>query len=125
LQFAEKKAGEKEDKLRQEAFEKAQDKLESAVPVSRMEGYREFLYLLFNFIAFYGYLMGILAYYYEDEEAQPYHIRSLKFGYANSDADWHGNFAGDVMWSVEPIVILGSPFLLTWAKPQKKKVKAD
>jgi hypothetical protein len=120
-----KKGGEKEAKISKEALEEAEDKLEAAVPVLRMEGYREFLYFVFNFVAFYGYLMGIVAFYYEDDNVQPSHIRSLKFGYANTDADWTGNFAGDVMWTIEPLVILGSPFLVAWVKPQKKKVKAD
>lgn len=121
-----KKKGEKEEKLSSEAFEKAKDKLESAVPQLRMEGYREFLYFVFNFIAFYGYLMGPIAYYYEDEDLQPYHIKSLKFFYTNDDADWTGNFAGDLMWTIEPMVILGSPLLIQLAKPAKaKKVKSD
>lgn len=120
-----KKGGEKEAKISKEALEEAEDKLEAAVPVLRMEGYREFLYFVFNFVAFYGYLMGIVAYYYDDDNVQPSHIRSLKFGYANTDADWTGNFAGDVMWTIEPLVILGSPLLVAWVKPQKKKVKAD
>lgn len=121
-----KKKGEKEEKLSKEAFEEAKDKLESAVPQLRMEGYREFLYLVFNFVAFYGYLMGPLVYYYGDEQLQPTYVQSLKFFYDNDYADWAGNFAGDLMWTIEPMVILGSPFLIQMAKPQKaSKVKAD
>lgn len=121
-----KTKGEKEDKLSRQAFETAKDRLESAVPQLQLEGYREFLYFLFNFVAFYGYLMGPLAYYYEDEKLQPFHVRSLKLFYDNEYADWAGNFAGDLMWTIEPVVIIGSPFLVEMMKGQKaRKVKSD
>ena len=123
--FSEEKKGEKEDKLREAALVKVQNKLEASIPVTRMEGYREFLYFILNFFAFYGYLIGIITYYYDNEEAQPYHIQTLKFGYSNSDAEWYGNFGGDLMWTVEPIVILVSPILLRSVKQAEKKEKAD
>ena len=69
--------------------------------------------------------MAPLTFYYHDEEAQPFHIQAMKFNYSNTEADWTGNFLGDLMWTVEPIVILGSPFLISFLKPKKKKVKAD
>jgi hypothetical protein len=119
------KKGEKEGKLQKVALQEAEDKLEAAVPVLRMEGYRELFYFVLNFIAFYGYLMGVMVYYHEDDAVQPYHVRSLKFGYENEHADWHGNFAGDLMWTIEPIVVLSSPFLVAYMIPPKRKVKAD
>ena len=122
----EKKKGEKEDKIKQEALGTAKAKLEDAVPQYRLEGYREFLYFVFNFVAFYGYLMGPLVFFYADEQRQPLPVQSLKFFADNSSADWLGNFAGDFMWTIEPMVILGSPYLIQMAKPNKaKKVKAD
>jgi hypothetical protein len=90
--------------------------------VTRLEGYREIFYFFLNLVAFYGYLLSVLAYYFDDEKANPSYMRHLLFGFGPADADWHGNFAGDVMWTVEPLIILGSPLLLR--KP-KKKVKAD
>jgi len=121
-----KKEGEKEDKLSKEAFEQAKEKLASMVPQLRMEGYREFLYFVFNFVAFYGYLLGPLVYYFDDEQVQPFYVQSLKLFYDNEYADWAGNFAGDLMWTIEPVVILGSPFLIQMTKPDKsKKEKAD
>lgn len=123
---ADSKKGEKEDKISTAAFEDAKDRLEDAVPQLRMEGYREFLYFVFNFVAFYGYLMAPVAFYYDNEEEQPYHIQSMKLFYSNNDADWTGNFAGDLMWTIEPIVILGSPFLIQMMKPRKgNKLKSD
>eukprot|EP00538_Stauroneis_constricta_P011506 CAMPEP_0119545582 /NCGR_PEP_ID=MMETSP1352-20130426/288_1 /TAXON_ID=265584 /ORGANISM="Stauroneis constricta, Strain CCMP1120" /LENGTH=365 /DNA_ID=CAMNT_0007590147 /DNA_START=59 /DNA_END=1156 /DNA_ORIENTATION=- len=114
----------KSKKDRKEKLEAIEDKLETKVFSMRMEGYREFLYFVFNFVAFYGYLMAPLCFYYEDNE-QPTYVRSLKFSYQNELADWHGNFAGDFMWTIEPIVILGSPMLITWMKPASKKIKSD
>lgn len=104
------------------------DRLEAEAPCIRYQAYRECLYFLINFIAFYGYLLGIVAYYAaQAEEQQSSYVRILKFGLSNADADWRGNFAGDIMWTIEPIVILTSPTVITWLKPKKtaKKTKSD
>uniref|UniRef100_A0A7R9ZP07 Uncharacterized protein n=1 Tax=Craspedostauros australis TaxID=1486917 RepID=A0A7R9ZP07_9STRA len=114
----------KTDKDRKQKLEEIEAVLETKVFSMRMEGYREFLYFVFNFVAFYGYLMAPLCFYYADDD-QPSHVRSLKFSYQNDLADWHGNFAGDLMWTIEPLVILSSPMLITWMKPASKKVKSD
>ena len=111
--------GEKEEKIRQQALAVVQEKLLVDVPVLRMEGYREFVYFVLNLFAFYGYLMAPLAFYFDDE-TQPDHIRSLKFSYTGTDADWYGNFTGDLMWTIEPVIILGSPFLISWINQPKK-----
>uniref|UniRef100_A0A7S3VCM1 Uncharacterized protein n=1 Tax=Chaetoceros debilis TaxID=122233 RepID=A0A7S3VCM1_9STRA len=79
--------------------------MEEAAQVSYLEGYREYAYFVFNFIAFYGYLLGVVVYYFDADENQPAAVRQLKLGYSNDDADWGGNFAGDFMWTVEPIFI--------------------
>lgn len=119
--------GEKEDKLSNQAFVEIVDKLVGDVSKLRLEGYREFLYFVFNFIAFYGYLMAPLVFFYEDETLQPVHIRSMKFFYENTYADWVGNFAGDLMWTIEPLVILTSPFLIQMVRPKsvQEKIKSD
>jgi hypothetical protein len=107
------------------ALEKTAARLEEEVPVLRIEGYREFCYFVLNFIAFYGYLLGVVVFYYDKEDFQPTYVRELKLGMTNADADWHGNFAGDLMWTIEPIVILASPMLMGWMKPKIIKVKTD
>lgn len=48
------KKGEKEAKQSKAAFAEAEEKLETSIHTNRMEGYREFLYFVLNFIAFYG-----------------------------------------------------------------------
>jgi len=52
-------------------------------------------------------------------------VRSLKLGYGNSDADWGGNFAGDLMWTVEPVVILASPYFIKKMIGAVVKAKQD
>lgn len=105
---------------------KTASRLEPEIWMLRMEGYREFLYLVINWIAFYGYMLSILVYYYDEEEYQPTHVWSLKMGQKNEDADWYGNFAGDLMWTIEPIIILASPMLLAWMNTSPStKIKKD
>merc|ERR1711862_398092 len=92
----------------------------------QFEGCRELLYFLLNFIAFYGYMLYILVYYFDDESLQPTGIKKLQFGMSNSDADWYGNFAGDFAWTIEPLVVLFSPVLLEKLGPtQMAKSKKD
>jgi heme/copper-type cytochrome/quinol oxidase subunit 2 len=66
-----------------------------------------------------------VVYYYNKEDFQPSAIRGLKLGMTNADADWHGNLAGDLMWTIEPIVILSSSMIMDWIKPKIAKVKTD
>jgi hypothetical protein len=102
--------------------------LEGQAFASKFEGYREYFYFILNFIAFYGYLLGIIVYYFDDDAKQPDYVRQLKLGYSNADADWTGNFAGDLMWTIEPLVILASPIFLVWMTnriKKGKKVKSD
>lgn len=51
---SDKKKDEKEAKQSKAAFSEAEEKLESSIYTNKMEGYREFLYFVLNFIAFYG-----------------------------------------------------------------------
>mmetsp|Transcript_10737 Transcript_10737/g.16349 ORF Transcript_10737/g.16349 Transcript_10737/m.16349 type:complete len:371 (-) Transcript_10737:147-1259(-) len=92
--------------------------------VSRFEGLREYVYLVLNFFAFYGYAACILVYYFQKEEEQHSFMRSILLHLPNADADWLGNAVGDFMWTVEPIVILGSPLIAqSITKDAKKKEK--
>ena len=88
------------------------DRLEASAVTKRYEGYREFLYFLLNFVAFYGYMLGILVYYQQKENEQSIYVRSLKLGMSNADADWAGNFAGDLMWTIGKIRSLGCESVL-------------
>jgi len=76
---------------------------------ARLEGYREYLYLLLNALAFYGYLVCIVVEYHSVEKDQPGYVRAMLGWMPNGDAGWLGNAVGDFAWTVEPMVILGSP----------------
>jgi hypothetical protein len=78
----------------------------------QLHGVREIIYFILNFIAWYGYGMCIVVYYFPIVLQQPDYIRVLLFYYHNDDADWYGNFAGDVMWTLEPIIVLLSPYCI-------------
>mmetsp|Transcript_12659 Transcript_12659/g.19606 ORF Transcript_12659/g.19606 Transcript_12659/m.19606 type:complete len:368 (-) Transcript_12659:193-1296(-) len=108
-------------------WEEAAERLKAQASITRYESYREQIYFVLNFVAFYGYFLGILTYYTNEESAdeEPYSVRALKLGMTHADADWSGNFAGDLMWTIEPMIILASPTLLSFLKPRPKKVKKD
>lgn len=86
-----------------------------------LEGYREYVYLVLNSFAFYGYLACIITVYYDNEDLQPEYIRAMLMWMKNGDADWLGNAVGDFAWTVEPVVMLGSPMLLHSMTTEKKK----
>lgn len=105
------------------------EELQVDVKVARLEGYREFVYLIINAVAFYGYLLGILVYFFpdDDESTPPTAIRYMMFQWSHDLADWRGNFAGDFCWTIEPMIILASPIYLTHLRESHKrmKVKSD
>jgi hypothetical protein len=102
------------------------EKLLPLISVARVEGYREYLYLVMNTIAWYGYSACVIVYYWPDELKQPDWLRIMLLHFSNDDADWRGNFAGDLMWATEPIVILFSPWYLNAIKRRKPtKAKND
>jgi hypothetical protein len=108
-----------------QSLEDAPHRLEVSSWMARMEGYREYLYFVLNLVAFYGYFLGVLCYYFDDDETQPFHVGKLKLGLKTEHADWHGNFAGDFMWTIEPVVILVSPIILNHLKPKAPKAKLE
>mmetsp|Transcript_14873 Transcript_14873/g.30658 ORF Transcript_14873/g.30658 Transcript_14873/m.30658 type:complete len:375 (-) Transcript_14873:129-1253(-) len=104
------------------------NELLAASRVARLEGYREFLYFILNSIAFYSYMFCVLVFYFDKEETKPETVRSLMFYLDNESADWHGNFWGDLMWTIEPVIILSTPMIFASIKnaaKQKSKAKSD
>lgn len=96
-------------KLRKQKFE------------AQLQAPLELLYFVLNFIAGYGYMLGILAYYIPEDATDvsrglQYYLlniqysnnwcKVLMFGLSHGDADWWGNLAGDMAWTVEPLVVL-------------------
>ena len=91
--------------------------------ISLFEGYREYIYFILNFFAFYGYLVCILVYYHPNEESRPVYVRHMLGGMKSTDADWLGNAVGDFMWTLEPIIILTSPMIIDSMKKTPTKAK--
>jgi len=91
----------------------------------RKEAFCNYIYFLLNLLAFYGYFVSILCYYFPYDDQDPTYIRYIKFGMETYSADWWGNFVGDFSWTLEPLVILASPYYLAptalATKPKKKK----
>lgn len=97
------------------------DRIREQSRITLFEGFREYVYLVLNCFAFYGYLVCIIVFYYEDQASQPEYIRAMLGYLPNADADWLGNAVGDFAWTVEPVLILTSPMLINAMSGKKKK----
>jgi hypothetical protein len=84
----------------------------------------DLVYFLLNFIAGHGYMMGILAFYLPTNNS--YLLKLYFLGFSHSDADWYGNFTGDLAWTIEPVLILLVSAIGHLTKPkEEEKVKKD
>jgi hypothetical protein len=92
--------------------------MQPMIAVHRRCGYREFIYLILNTVAWYGYGMCIVVYYFPKVLQHPDWLCLFLFHMENEDSDWYGNFAGDLMWTIEPVIILLSPM---WIRPRRPK----
>jgi len=102
------------------------DKIREGARSALFEGYREYVYLVLNFFAFYGYFACIVTEYYVDEATKPEYVHAILGWMTNADAGWLGNAVGDFAWTVEPVVILSSPMLAGYMSPgEKKKEKSE
>jgi hypothetical protein len=117
--------GTPDDKANQLSIQKQQALIAQSVRKSMMfEGYREYVYFILNTIAWYGYGVCIVVYYFPDELKQPDWMRLLLLNFSNDDVEWRGNFAGDLMWTIEPTVALLSPLYLNMLSSSRQKLKA-
>lgn len=117
--------GPAEDKTKQVSVQKQQSiEAKNVRKGILFEGYREYVYLILNTIAWYGYGVCILVYYFPEELKQPDWMRLLLLNFSNDDVEWRGNFAGDLMWTIEPTVALLSPLYLNALSRSRQKLKA-
>eukprot|EP01039_Chlorochromonas_danica_P011442 gene11442-12794_t len=75
------------------------------------QAFMAFIYFALNLIAAYGYMLCCLAFYFpqaslDSAQTSDYIASMLMFNLPNSDADWYGNFVGDLCWTIEPFLIL-------------------
>jgi hypothetical protein len=99
--------------------------LEKEAYEARLQAPLELIFFVLNFTAWYGYLLGILAFYVPEaardaslgiadyamnsiqEFGAPHSwCKVLMFGLSHGDADWWGNLAGDMAWTIEPLLML-------------------
>jgi hypothetical protein len=92
---------------------------------ARLQAPLELIFFVLNFTAWYGYLLGILAFYVPEaardaslgiidyamnsiqESGAPHSwCKVFMFGLSHGDADWWGNLAGDMAWTIEPLLML-------------------
>jgi len=97
------------------------------------KAYLDFFYLLLNYIAGYGYMLGCLAFYFPENNStiSPGFLKMCRFamfGLSHSRADWWGNLAGDFAWTVEPFTVLLVSYLVkerATGKPEKVTSKME
>jgi len=119
------------EQMLKQAADMACQRLTREAWILHMTGVLECFLVIFNVVAFYGYMLSVLSFYLAEGEDAPSYWKSMKFGLMkNADADWAGNFAGDLMWTIEPFTLIVAPHLLvsmapTGISPKSKKVKTD
>lgn len=71
---------------------------------------------LFNLTAGVAYMVGILAFYFPNAGSTPGTVSQiahvLMFKMSRANAEWYGIFTGDLAWTLEPLLVLASPWLI-------------
>lgn len=83
----------------------------------------DLIYFVLNFIAGHGYLMGILAFYLPTNNS--YLLKIIFLGLSHNEADWWGNFAGDLAWTIEPVLVLLTAAITYFTSSKIDKIKND
>lgn len=101
--------------------------LRRRITESYIESFLEFIFLLLNLAAGLGYLMGIMAFFFplaystvnmpDEDTFSHFMARACMLQLPPSIADWYGNFAGDLAWTIEPLLVLCKPAILHYFAP--------
>lgn len=109
------------DKVKEEKLIKAlienkinllSDRLLYLQETCRVESLIQFALFAVNFIAFYGYMMAVLSFFFpnasmaEDSSYSEYFAKLWMLGLSNDAAMYYGVLAGDIAWTVEPLLVL-------------------
>eukprot|EP01034_Spumella_vulgaris_P023176 gene23176-29370_t len=83
-------------------------------------------FLILNSIAFYGYLLGVLSYFFPANLVDRGSVfgrllTHVMLGLTNDDAEYFGFLAGDVAWTVEPLLAIACPTILAYFAPVERK----
>ena len=99
------------------------EKLEYLSAQMMNQGMLEAVLFVLNLIAWYGYLVAALTFYIP-ESSQPSWFTAAKLSFSHRDADFWGNFLGDLAWTIEPMLLLFvAPLLKAPIKTSVKAVK--
>lgn len=122
---------EKEDKNyvkddRTNALLSYQERLQKRKSETKIEMINTTILFILNFIAFYGYMMSILSFYYpnastsDDASVMEYFTKIFCLNLSLSAADFYGSLAGDIAWALEPAYVL---FVIPFLKAKTSHVK--
>lgn len=100
------------------------DSLRQVTLKLRCEVAIDLVILVLNVIAFYGYGLGVLAFLFPGIEAAAQSaaqgssaaatlVKPLFLGMTSEQADFYGFLSGDAAWTIEPALILSSPYITT------------
>jgi hypothetical protein len=89
----------------------------------------DMVFLALNSMAFYGYLLGVLSYFFPagliDAQSVAGRLLSmLMLGLTNDQAEYYGFLAGDVAWTAEPLLAIFCPAIMAFLAPVDR-VKAS
>lgn len=81
-----------------------------------VSGLMTLAFFLLNFGAGYSYLMCVLAFYaphegFGGDSIIGAMVSLMMFNQPSAVADWWGGLLGDIFWTVEPVLVLASPYL--------------
>jgi hypothetical protein len=80
-------------------------RMRSLAAYSRAKSVLAAIFTALNAVAWYGYLVAALTF-YVDESTEPHLFKAAKLFLSHRDADHWGNLAGDLAWTLEPLVII-------------------
>lgn len=80
--------------------------------------YFDFTFLFLNIIAFYAYMISILPFYFGQNRSNVVNI--VMMGLSNETAEFYGAFAGDLAWTIEPLVVIFTPLISRYIASSKQ-----
>mmetsp|Transcript_147 Transcript_147/g.225 ORF Transcript_147/g.225 Transcript_147/m.225 type:complete len:383 (+) Transcript_147:67-1215(+) len=127
LSMNEQDVDEKEAKFIKQTIFSAADRLEKEFNVVKVKGWFEYIYLVLNCITFYGYLVGCVVFFFDEETSQPILVRNVKFGMDNQTAEWHGYYIAYIMVILDSVLRLSSPTIIGYLAVPKPspRIKTD
>jgi len=90
---------------------KTSKQLEDKSNVMKWKGLCDYFFFSLNLVAFYGYLIEILCYYFNENDDQ--YLSCVLLGWSCMNAQWRGNIVRDLVWTIEALIIIVSYVICT------------